>query len=122
VRPAHPLTRLRISTDQIELRVGTAAEWRELGEVAEPLPRSREDWSLQLIVFRDEQPLGWVRLAAAGPGGVVTHSSLGEGEALSAVRSFALDVLKMRTVDGEHRPSPVEIDVEGFDPSWLDAR
>jgi GNAT superfamily N-acetyltransferase len=122
VRPAHPLTRLRIRTDDLELRVGTAAEWRALGEVAEPLPRSRDDWSTQLVVFRDGRPIGWVRLAAAGPGGVVTHSSLGEGEALSAIRSFALDVLKMRTVDGERPPSPIEIDVEGFDPSWLDAR
>jgi ribosomal protein S18 acetylase RimI-like enzyme len=136
VRPGHPAAALRIRTLRLELRLGTVAEWRELGTGSEPasaaLARSTgESWHLILLAFAGGRPVGSLELESHEPGRVLTRSRLApahreyEAELRSAALSFAFDVLGARSVDGERRSEfhpLVPVDVTGFDPSWLTAK
>ena len=121
-RLPHALTRLRLRTSRLEVRLGTDAELADLGgadvQRGALASWSADDWTLPLVGFRNGKAIGVRTLRADRFGKTRTVSTIGDGEPdlRAAVLALAYDGLGAERVlaDGaEARPSSIPVEISG---------
>ncbi|HZQ83079.1 MAG TPA: GNAT family N-acetyltransferase [Gaiellaceae bacterium] len=119
----HALTRLRLRTSRLEVRLGTDAELAELGgadaQRAALDSWNADDWTLPLVGFRNGKAIGVRTLHADRFGKTRTVSTTGDGEpdlraAALALAYEGLGATRVLTDGGEARPSSIPVEISGL--------